>query len=787
MLTYLRNKNERTTATMRSPSDILADITRRWEDNKTCRGPLGEAYVCADGFGTARTADEMRRSYAEFREAKMKLPAVIPGAVWPTEDVSAGIPHTLSGYMVLDYDHPDKHKPQAGELIDANAVWPHVERLMALAKASPHTFMAYRSPSRMGVKVVVRLTGHPTNVPIVKGGVDKGEAAHVRRSYYATYAAAAKALDLGEVDEGAKDPERLTFLAHDHAGYLNENAIPIAWVEAPRPDEFKFQGDGEPHHHHHRADADATERAIGRIVAWYQQRFPLSVGLRNDNSYAWAWGFLRNGIDDATAAHHIYTNMEGEVPEGIKYVYGKLAAARAKGVDFDPWAFRGAAPPEDKPPPPPRDEPKGDGLRRWSVADLHAASDTLPPLLTGLTTFDAKLAIKPGGVVLIGAEPGAGKSMFLLNIMMSAARRNPSRSFIFYSAEMSPLACMVRLALAMAPPKGADAYVGGPAYVTNAGHLERTTAHDVITKGIDDRRGTFIRNTTDLVDELLRLAAVEGVSVYDMAARWADGSHLTMSRSYGYILEGLRCADELVGAGRIILADHPHQLIPLGALKADLEVATPLPLGAVFIDYATRIEGEGNTGKEQRHAVVDTSKQLTAIVKERQVPVFLASQIGREAFKREPKNSTRGDERKVRAERPTSHFDALALRPMAVADGDVFAESAQWYRDADTTIILHNPLHGANRAAKDYLSTYRDGVYPFFVRIGKVRKGAPVHDILELGVDPDRQLILPTCPLPTTAPRGWFTKADQDKHVADQAKAAKAKSTKNTNPIPQPI
>jgi replicative DNA helicase len=781
--TFLTSKEDRTSAVRKDAADIHAMITRRWPDPPKYDGPIGAAFMAADGFVTARDGEQMKVSYAEFDKAKKALPAIIPGSWWPSGDTSAGGHHTLSGFMVLDYDHIDKRKPEMGEGIDAAAVNGWVSGMMAKAAASPHTLIAYRSASRMGVKVIVPLTGHPSGVELVNGPQDKGDAAHVRRSYYATYTAAQVAMGMGVADKGAKDPERLTFLAHDHDAVFNPNATPIQWVEA-EPVGAGGRGAGQGaggwdatgSGAGDRGHGPSSDQVVDRITRWCARRFPLTIGHRNDNSYAWACAFIRNGIDDATAASAITRNMEGDdVPEG--YAYGKLRAAHQDvGYNSDPWAWRGAQPNteyNDTPPPPKEDVPQDEGLRRWSRQDIHDAFAKAPRrVLTGLHRLDVALGIKPGGVILIGAEPGAGKSMFLVNLMVTMAHRNADRSFVFYSAEMTAEAVATRMAMALAPEPSnpAMAYSGGPAYLTNTGHLEMATDHQLMERGIDDRQGAFIRSTTELVEELGRIAGADGVTIYEVAGRWGKGSPSPLSRQYTHIIDGLKVLDQLMDAGRIIIADDERQLIKLGDLRTDLELATPLELGAVFVDYATRVEGDGNDDKDQRHATVDTSKQLTSITKIRGIPLFLASQISREAFKRDGSTSEKAKvEREQKAERPTNHFDALALRPMAVPDGDVFAESAQWYRDADVTLLIHNPAHGANRSGRKYLEAYQDGTTPFFVRVGKVRHGAAVHSVIELGVQLHRQRIVSDCPVPVTANADrWWTQEEQEEYIAAQ-------------------
>ena len=305
--TKLSKRGARTTATMVSWSELCELVGGAWPGrNNKQRTPVGLAYMAADAVLQARSGDEVKEAYTRFKVAKDELPALIPGAVWPgtggVHDTSKGKAHTLSGYMVLDFDHPDKDKPKVGELVDVGKVTTWVDELMAKAKASPHTLVAYRSPSRMGVKVLVRLTGHhpPHHPPhqLIDGTTDKGDALHVRRSYYATYTTAAALLGVGDdvaIDANAKEPERLTYLAHDAHAYFNADAEPVPWVEAspePEPPPRKDR------HHTHRPDIDVV---VGRIVKWGRRRFPIEPGAMNDNAFVWACAFVRNDIDDTTA------------------------------------------------------------------------------------------------------------------------------------------------------------------------------------------------------------------------------------------------------------------------------------------------------------------------------------------------------------------------------------------------------------------------------------------------------------------------------------------------------
>ena len=127
-------------------------------------------------------------------------------------------PMALSGYICLDFDH----------LADAEGV-------LVLAEDDPNVLVAFRSPSREGVKVIVRLDPMPDLIyeydadgELIEDRVD----AEYQFAYQFVegYYARKWGLSLEERDPKTKDVVRMCFVSYDPDAVYNPHAKPFDWT-----------------------------------------------------------------------------------------------------------------------------------------------------------------------------------------------------------------------------------------------------------------------------------------------------------------------------------------------------------------------------------------------------------------------------------------------------------------------------------------------------------------------------------------------------------------------------
>jgi replicative DNA helicase len=697
---------------------------------------------------------------------KAQLPIAIFGVIYGDTDrcdTSQNAPRRLSGLVCIDFDDVDEQAPPAD--------------VLAAVSQCPYVLMAFRSPSRTGIKVVVRTEGFPTATELTT--------TH-RREYYATYQAAAKqiAADIGyeiKGDSGAKAPEQTCFLPFDDAAVFIPAAFPFPWVTDLPPEQTRPTGPSQPFV----GGSDVDQEVIRRLVAGSNRKFDWSPDAHQLDmaTYQLAISMACNGVPPDVAQ----AQLESMVPEGCRHKmarkvrmamrYASMSSStgdlRAKVVEQlenrqrrqaeDYFSATTEPPPTNDPPPtdapnepppadPPKDPPPPKGLRRWTVEQLDADARSYPrPTMVGIPALDEDVGVRPGGLVLVGAEPGAGKTLFLLNVMLSMARHNSTRTFIYYSAEITAREARARLVLAMAPPRKTKF---APSYLAEDGALY---TRDRAAGALRYDSGVFIRNEGELLSELHRRAGERGVSFDDICGT---------NRLFERLAEGQRAVDELLRTGRVVIADDEDQLIQLADLQTDLSSTTPLPLGAVFLDYCTQVVADSSTTADLRERAVNISRSLTALTRKGKYSLWSASQISREAAtSRKKKDPYAG----IKATVPTHHIDAIGgAEP---ASHDVFVESAQWNRDTDVALLLHNPAQGAQRNDK-LAEQYPGGTIPLLVRVWKQR-GGESGKVITLGLNLADQRICSDVPLPKVcmAKGRFYTQKEQNEEIAKHKKS----------------
>lgn len=398
-------------------------------------------------------------------------------------------------------------------------------------------------------------------------------------------------------------------------------------------------------------------------------------------------------------------------------------------------------------------EPK---LRGWTLEDLHADLRTVQPAKpTGWEQLDPHFQLRPGGLAVVGAMPGGGKSLFLVNLLRRLALQYPEEAFVYYSAEMPARELFVRLVQActfqghyrrarwIVQGKEAGAYM-----VERDGEFELE-----LVQGPDPKRaGAWIRHEGRLLEEMFRILP-EGESFEALCRRMKMkgspevnidpgtntalvGEMLRSSHPFEAFERGYREASELVTSGRVVLVDAPEQRLLVEDIEGHARGVERL--GGIVVDYATRLScAAAEKEREMRLRVLTTSREICRAAKDLRVPVVLAAQIGRDAH---------GTEGKVREYKPneegkppSSHYHALLP---VVPDGDKLAESSQFFQDADAVLYISNPFHGGGvHESNPFLPMYREaGEGPLFIRVAKQR-GGESGNVVALGYVPHGQAI----------------------------------------------
>ena len=134
---------------------------------------------------------------------KKGLPAVTVSGIFEDGHQAANLKE-LNGLMQVDFD--EVH---------------NLDGLISLLRNDPYTHLEFLSPSGLGVKVIVKYTGH--HLAAFEG---------LRNYYEQTYCV--KDTFATEMDKVCKDVSRLCFLSYDPDAYYNENSqVFVASNEAP--------------------------------------------------------------------------------------------------------------------------------------------------------------------------------------------------------------------------------------------------------------------------------------------------------------------------------------------------------------------------------------------------------------------------------------------------------------------------------------------------------------------------------------------------------------------------
>ena len=777
LVTVIPDKETRGAAAVKL--EPVEDVLRRIKE-----APHPKARECRDlvtRIKEARAADQDTAELeAALEAAKVQLPAAIFASVYPGA-ASTGAPHTLTGLLCLDIDD-----------IPPAEFTPLRERL----QADPRTFAVFTSPRGEGLKVVVRAEGYPG-----------GDASASKLDYRATYLRAGELLDV-ELDN-TRDPERLCFLPHDPDAYLNNTAQPIPWTIAPprptierkaRPRASAPSYRGETPLEHYKREGDPVgvlQRHGWQVVREHGDKVHLcrpGKEARGETSGNWHQGHRRLQVfststefDPATtySASDVFVLLEagGDARRAFDMLraegYG-TSADRTTAHTFD----RILDHPQER-----EGEEAHSRLRILGDEDIDEELRTMPARKsTGWRSWDRYVKLRPAGLTLVGATPGAGKSLVLLNMALNMAETYPEEVFVFVSAEMPASEVRLRLQLAAS-------YRGG--YRRSRILWERRGCYLTTKEGrawmaftdgpalvLDGRPrcaadGEYMESDAELLEAIQRQALQRRKSAAEVIEELVAQHYTapTTTDTPRLFVDGLRKVEELRKAGRLVVVDAPDETVPtteLDALLATIHQQAQekgLTIGAVFVDYAGLVESDqANARDEFRIRTIQACNDLKRIAKLYAIPVVVAAQL----------NTRESDMKKAgqdKEEFPTSHFEAIG-KPL-VPTGDKFAETAQFYRAADLVLYLANPMQEAGGSTEELVRPYLvHGELPLFVKIAKMRGGA-AKKFLTLGYVPQAQALHDTF----EPPPDELVKVYTEEEAAERAERAKKKAQTKTERI----
>lgn len=196
------------------------------------------------------------------KEMKLKLPAVTISANFP-ERRHAKSAGTLTGLLQIDIDN----------CADPQAV-------KALLSADPHTLSSFISPTKTGVKLIVRTDAKATNADGQnwKNNEHKKIYAHAANYYRQHYGI--------EIDKSCSDISRVMFYSHDPEIYINLDATPLQAIEQHRAETML-----ENVTHTSKTKAKRIPKKVQAIVEQielsgkslnYDDRFKIGMGFINE-------------------------------------------------------------------------------------------------------------------------------------------------------------------------------------------------------------------------------------------------------------------------------------------------------------------------------------------------------------------------------------------------------------------------------------------------------------------------------------------------------------------------
>lgn len=199
---------------------------------------------------------------AERQELKKLLPAICFSGTFNKRADASLVEH--SGLVCLDFDGYAKQK----ELL-------HDKENLSKNK---YVFSVFISPSGNGLKVLVKIPADPENHTHYFNSLEK----HFNSPYF---------------DKTSKNLSRVCYESYDPLLFVNENSSVWNVIEEPEYTEVNRYRD--------QATIPITDenKIVEILVKWWENRYPMSEGQRNQNAFVLAMAFNDFGINKSLASY----------------------------------------------------------------------------------------------------------------------------------------------------------------------------------------------------------------------------------------------------------------------------------------------------------------------------------------------------------------------------------------------------------------------------------------------------------------------------------------------------
>jgi hypothetical protein len=217
--------------------------------------------------GAGATKDLVKKIRLEKRkperqELKKQLPAICFSGTFNKRTDASLIQH--SGLICLDFDGYTKQK----ELLQDK------ENL----SKNKYVFSVFISPSGNGLKVLVKIPADAENHTSFFNSLEK----YFNSTYF---------------DKTSKNLSRVCYESYDPLIYVNENSSIWDVIEEPEYTEINRAKD--------KATIPITDenKIVEILVKWWEKKYPMSEGQRNQNTYVLAMAFNDFGINKSLASY----------------------------------------------------------------------------------------------------------------------------------------------------------------------------------------------------------------------------------------------------------------------------------------------------------------------------------------------------------------------------------------------------------------------------------------------------------------------------------------------------
>jgi hypothetical protein len=218
-----------------------------------------------DGAGATKDLVKkirLEKRKPERQELKKQLPAICFSGTFNKRTDASLLQH--SGLICLDFDGYTKQK----ELLQDK------ENL----SKNKYVFSVFISPSGNGLKVLVKIPADAENHTSFFNSLEK----HFNSPYF---------------DKTSKNLSRVCYESYDPLIYVNDNSSIWDLIEEPEYTEVNRARD--------KATIPITDenKIVEILVKWWEKKYPMSEGQRNQNAYVLAMAFNDFGINKSLASY----------------------------------------------------------------------------------------------------------------------------------------------------------------------------------------------------------------------------------------------------------------------------------------------------------------------------------------------------------------------------------------------------------------------------------------------------------------------------------------------------